>query len=102
MFKDQTIGTGYEPYEGNSQLFQNYPNPARDNTSIKFSLPYSSDVSLIIYNNWGNQVRTLVSGKQQAGDHLIVTSVIDLGPGIYFYTLRSNTFVTTKKMIIVK
>lgn len=102
LFKDQTIGTGYEPYEEKFQLFQNFPNPASDNTSIKFSLPKSDNVSLIIYDNLGNEVSTLFSGKQQAGDHLIVISVVNLRPGIYFYTLRSDTFVTTKKMMIVK
>lgn len=102
LFKDQTIGTDYESYKEKLQLYQNYPNPASDNTSIKFSLINTSNVSMILYDNIGNQVRTLISGRQQAGNHLIVLSVVDLRPGIYFYSLRSDTFVSTKKMIIVK
>ena len=102
LFKDQIIGTGYEPYKETIRLLQNFPNPANDQTSIKFSLPKSMNVTLTLYDNLGNEIQSLVSGYQQAGDHLIVTSVVNLLPGIYFYTLRSDTFVITKKMIIIK
>ncbi len=102
LFKDQVIGTGFEPYKELLKLYQNFPNPASDQTNIKFSLPESMNITLSLYDNLGNEVKTIVAGNQQAGDHLIVISVVNLLPGIYFYTLRSDTFVITKKMLIIK
>lgn len=100
LYEDLTIGTSDFPLTHSTLLHQNYPNPANSTTSIKFSLPESTDISLIIFDNTGRRVRTLVSGYYQAGDHIIITSVADLEPGNYFYNLRSDLFTETRQLII--
>jgi len=85
-------------------LEQNYPNPFNPNTTINYSLPSESKVSLKIFNSLGEEVVTLVNNEyQSAGSHsklLIVNST--LPSGIYFYRLQAGSFVEAKKMILMK
>ncbi len=101
LYKDYTIGLAEDLFQKNEILYQNYPNPASKNTTIKFSLPYRSDITLSLYDINGNRIRTLLSGFHDRGMHLLVISVSDLKPGMYLYTLESNDLTTTKKMVIV-
>lgn len=102
LYEDLTIGTSDITLNNRTLLHQNYPNPANSTTSIKFRLPESSEISLSIHDNMGREVRTLASGKYMAGDHIIVTSIADLNPGNYFYTLRCNLFTETRQLIITR
>ena len=89
-------------------LFQNYPNPFNPNTSIKYSLPFESNVKLIIYNSIGQVVRELVSEVQQSSIHEINFLSASLSSGVYFYTIHANSidgkqnYSDTKKMILLK
>ncbi len=102
LYEDLSIGTTDIALNKKPLLQQNYPNPANTITNIKFRLPESSVVSLIISDNLGREVRTLASGKYQAGDHIIITSVADLKPGNYFYTLKCNQYIETLQFIITR
>ncbi|MCH8299822.1 MAG: T9SS type A sorting domain-containing protein [Candidatus Marinimicrobia bacterium] len=88
-------------------LGQNYPNPFNPSTSIMYDVPLTSNVSLIIYDILGRNVRTLLNEQHNAGsysvewdgknaDGLLVTS------GIYFYRLEADQFAITKKMVLLK
>lgn len=84
-------------------LEQNYPNPFNPTTTINFSIPTSSKVSLKIYNTLGKEVATLVDGFRNAGSYSIdFTAASDLTSGMYFYTLTSDNFTATKKLMLVK
>lgn len=92
-------------------LDQNYPNPFNPTTTIKYSLPYTSNVKLVVYNLTGEVVKVLVSGSQESGSHQIVmntSGVTNMSSGVYFYSLEatsvdgSNVFRQTKKMILLK
>jgi len=88
-------------------LHQNYPNPFNPITTIHYELPRQSDVRLTIYNIMGQEVSELVSGKQAAGEHEVIWGgTNDLGThvsaGIYLYQLRTENFVQTKKMLLLK
>ena len=52
-------------------LHQNYPNPFNPTTTIRYGLPEASDVTLVIYDIQGRQVRTMVNQTQEAGWHTV-------------------------------
>lgn len=85
-------------------LSQNYPNPFNPSTTIKFSLPKSEKVSLKVYDLLGREVATLVDDLMSAGEHQVVfnSSRPSLPSGIYFYSLISQSFKCTKKMMLLK
>ncbi|GAB1442528.1 hypothetical protein MASR2M39_13640 [Ignavibacteriales bacterium] len=84
------------------QLSQNYPNPFNPTTVIRYELPNAGFVSLIICDNLGRFVRSLVNEEQLSGKHEINFNASDLSSGIYFYTLRTGDFTETKKLVLLK
>jgi len=83
-------------------LDQNYPNPFNPATIIKFSLKKSTNVSLIIYDQLGREIQTLVSERKSAGTYQYLFNANGLSNGIYFYSLKTDNFNDTKKMILLK
>lgn len=85
-------------------LYQNYPNPFNPSTVIGYQLPVAGNVSLKVYNELGKEVATLVNQIQPAGIYNFKFSIINyqLSSGVYFYTLQTDQFTDTKKMIILK
>jgi len=83
-------------------LSQNYPNPFNPQTTIQFNLTKSGHTSLIVYDVIGRPVATLVDGMRQAGANTVEFDASHISSGVYFYTLRSGSFVETKKMLLVK
>ena len=83
-------------------LSQNYPNPFNPTTTIEFSTPERSHVSLKVYDVLGNEVATLVNGWMESTNHKVIFNAADLASGIYYYTLTTGNFTSTKKMILLK
>ncbi len=83
-------------------LSQNYPNPFNPTTSISYSLPVPSRVTLKIYNMLGREVATLVDGEQSAGEHIAIWNASDLPSGAYFCRLSADGFIATKQLMLVK
>lgn len=84
-------------------LEQNYPNPFNPSTNIKFSVPEDGSVSLKFYDMMGREVASYIdNGFLKAGIYNAQFDGSDLASGIYFYTLSTNKFVETKKMMLVK
>ena len=88
-------------------LFQNYPNPFNPSTKIKFDVPsgvrrQTADVKLIIYNSLGQTVATLVNERLKPGTYETEWDGSNFASGIYFYTLSSNEFTQTKKLVLLK
>jgi hypothetical protein len=83
-------------------LDQNYPNPFNPVTTIQFSLEKTARTTLEIYNVLGQKVATLVNGELNAGAYRYQWNGSGMASGIYFYRLRSDNFVATKKMLLVK
>ena len=84
-------------------LGQNYPNPFNPETNIEFVVPVSGRTTLKVYSMLGQEVATLVNGNIEAGviQHASFKGT-SLPSGLYFYTLRSGSFVDTKKMLMMK
>ncbi|MDR3627894.1 MAG: T9SS type A sorting domain-containing protein [Ignavibacteriaceae bacterium] len=83
-------------------LKQNYPNPFNPITTISYQIPISNFVSLEIYDALGEKINTLVSEYQNKGIHEVTYNAVNLPSGIYFYRLVSGSFITTKKLILIK
>ncbi len=84
------------------QLKQNYPNPFNPSTTIEYSVPENSFVELKVYDIIGNEITTLVSGEKNRGSYQVRFDARDLASGTYIYSLRTNNFAETKKMILMK
>jgi hypothetical protein len=84
-------------------LEQNYPNPFNPGTTIGFSLPENvKNVKLSVYNILGEKVAELVNGSMQAGRYQYQWNATDFASGTYIYELRTEKFVSIKKMILLK
>jgi len=83
-------------------LDQNYPNPFNPSTTIRFSVPDNELVSLKIYNSIGEKIADLVNQVLPAGNYLVDWNAENVSSGIYFYTLTTNNFKETKKMILLR
>lgn len=84
------------------KLEQNYPNPFNPSTTIKFSIPEKSTVELTVYNQLGELIQTLVNEEKSTGTYEITFNGQDLASGIYFYQIKANNFVSTKKLVLLK
>jgi hypothetical protein len=92
---------------GTFKLSQNYPNPFNPSTKITYSIPKLSFVKLEIYNSIGQLARNLVNSLQSAGNYEAEWDGRDnsghlLTSGLYFYSLKSENFAFTQKMILLK
>lgn len=83
-------------------LQQNYPNPFNTLTTIKYQVPFQSDVSLKLYDILGREVSILVDEQKPAGRYEARFTDDNLTSGIYFYTLLAGDYSQTKKMLLLK
>jgi hypothetical protein len=83
-------------------LDQNYPNPFNPTTVISYQLPKDGLVTVKVYDIIGKEVTTLVNGYKTTGKYSVSFDASKLASGIYFYQIRSNGFISTKKMMLLK
>lgn len=86
----------------NYNLDQNYPNPFNPSTIIHYEIPNGGVVTLKIYDELGREVKTLVNQYQSKGRYDIDFNASSLASGIYFYQLRADSYLSTKKMLLLK
>lgn len=89
------------------KLMQNYPNPFNPATTIVFDIPANvngqlSNVKLDVYDVSGKLINELVNKNLNEGTYKVIWNAIDLPSGVYFYTLSSESFSQTKRMILLK
>jgi hypothetical protein len=83
-------------------LEQNYPNPFNPATMIRFSIAEPGLVTLNVYNLLGEKVATLVNSELASGSYEVDFNSGNYSSGIYFYTIKANNYLATKKMILLK
>ena len=88
-------------------LFQNYPNPFNPSTQIKFDVPNSEFVMLRVYNLLGQDVQTLINKSMTPGRYTVEWNGNDMlnndvASGVYFYELRGESFISRKKMLLIR
>jgi hypothetical protein len=107
------VGIGDEQFETphSFNLDQNYPNPFNPSTKIKFTVTKSplpggdgrgGLVTLKVYDVLGKEVATLVNEEKSAGTYEVEWTAAALPSGVYFYQLKTEGYVKTKKMILLK
>lgn len=91
---------------GSYNLSQNYPNPFNPSTKIDFELPVDGEVSILLYDVSGREVRSIIKETKQAGYYSINFNASDLASGMYFYRMISRAngkdFVAVRKMIVIR
>lgn len=83
-------------------LSQNYPNPFNPKTTITFSLPQSSYITLKIFDILGREVTILVNEEKPAGTYVVDFNGTGLTSGVYFYKLQTENYSSTKKLILLR
>ena len=84
------------------RLNQNYPNPFNPSTTISYTIPTISNVSLKVFNILGKEVATIVNETKSAGNYSINFNASGLSSGVYFYQLTTDNFTSTKKFTLMK
>jgi hypothetical protein len=84
------------------KLDQNYPNPFNPSTKISFSIPEQGLVTIKVYNLLGEAVATLLNDQLKSGIYEVDFNASGLSSGIYFYTIKANSYTATRKMILMK
>jgi hypothetical protein len=84
------------------ELYNNYPNPFNPATTIDYSIPKTSLVTIKVFDILGREVKTLVNEEKTSGNYSIKFNESGLASGVYFYRLQSGDFVSTKKMLLLK
>ena len=104
---DGSLGVDKDVIPEKFTLYQNYPNPFNPTTDIKFSLPSTERVHLVVYDLLGNVVREMVNEELNAGMHTYkwigenqYGSMVSAG--MYFYKIQAGPHMHTKKMILLK
>ena len=83
-------------------LEQNYPNPFNPTTTLSFSLPAASYMTLTVYDVNGREVALLTDGFRAAGLHEVTFDASNLSSGIYIYRLSAGDFSAIGKMVLMK
>lgn len=83
-------------------LSQNFPNPFNPVTNIKFGIPESGDVRLVVYDILGREVSTLMNEYKNPGTYEVKFDGTEMASGIYFYSLQTIRGIETKRMLLVK
>ena len=83
-------------------LSQNYPNPFNPTTKITYTIPKEGKVSVKIFDMIGREVATLVNEEKPVGNYEVTFDATVLPSGVYFYQLKAEKFIETKKLILLK
>ena len=88
-------------------LFQNYPNPFNPSTQISFDVPKAEFVTLRVYNLLGQDVKTMINQSMAPGRYTVEWNGNDMlnndvASGVYFYELRGESFISRKKMLLIR
>ncbi|MDP8241650.1 MAG: T9SS type A sorting domain-containing protein, partial [Candidatus Celaenobacter antarcticus] len=91
-----------EPQIHDEISFRVFPNPARDNCSISYSLKEQKKVKIEIFNVKGQLIEILVNQHQQVGDHKLSWNTADYPSGIYLYRLQTGEVINNSKILIIQ
>ena len=88
-------------------LYQNYHNPFNPTTTIEYTVPAISNVEIKIIDLLGREVRTLATGKHNAGNHQVTWNGLDntgspVASGVYFCRMEAEQYRATAKMVLLK
>ncbi|RPI03006.1 MAG: T9SS C-terminal target domain-containing protein [Calditrichaeota bacterium] len=94
-----------EKFDRTTQVYsleQNYPNPFNSSTTLEFSLPKSSFVSIKVYDLLGREAAEILAEERPAGPHKITWDAGTLASGLYIYRIEAEKFIQAKKFILMR
>jgi hypothetical protein len=102
--RDDEIITGIEAEENHDvpRLYQNFPNPFKENTFIQYEISSRTSVELTVFDMLGREVATLVNQKQQPDLYTISFKPDRFQQGIYIYQLKTSSTTLRNRMILLK
>jgi Secretion system C-terminal sorting domain len=83
-------------------LSQNYPNPFKEKTSIKYCVPYKTEITITIYDSNGKLIERLLKKELVAGTYEIEFNRNKLPQGIYYCQLKAGDYTAAKKMLLME
>lgn len=103
LIDDCTAASPKEEIVENEPAIRNYPNPFTGQTTIEFTLPKDSPVTLFVTDAMGRQVEVLMNHETStAGTHQVIFDGNQYAAGMYYYTLQAGEYNSTQKMILIK
>ena len=105
LYDAKTGATGVPPEDIVPETFilnQNYPNPFNPSTTIAYSVPKTSFVTITVFDLLGRRAATLVNESKRQGSYVTLFDGGRLSSGTYFYRLQAGNFTETKRMMLVK
>jgi hypothetical protein len=105
QFRTQRQPVGVENYSDaplQYSLQQNYPNPFNPVTNIQFTVAQSAQTELSIYDLLGRKVAELLNAPVEPGNYTVRWDASQSASGLYFYTLKSGSYTSMKRMMLVK
>ncbi len=84
------------------ELFQNFPNPFNQQTTIRFRLPSSGHATVEISDVLGRRISVLTDEEKSAGTYSVVWDAVGLSSGVYFFTLTSNDYTSSKPCVFLR
>ena len=89
------------------QLSQNYPNPFRKKTKIKYCVPEMSKVEITLFNSSGEMIERLVNQQHEPGVYEVKFDAFNIGgsrikSGAYYYQMKANDYISTKTMLYTR
>lgn len=101
-YSDAITGIKEDLIVNTFNLDQNYPNPFNPSTNISFQVQKEGLVNISIYNTLGEKVGELLNSIKQPGTYNVQFDGSNLTSGVYYYTMKTNNFMQTKKMLLTK
>jgi hypothetical protein len=99
------IPTSLDEIKSDNSSFEyqisNYPNPFNPTTNIRYSISREGFVSIKVFDVLGKEIVTLINEYKTAGKYETEFVAVSLPSGVYFYRLQADSFVETKKMILL-
>lgn len=83
-------------------LFQNYPNPFNPRTIFRYSIPEHAKVTIKLFDLRGIEAAILIDDEKTAGIYELTWDAVNIPSGIYYYQLKSGSFIATKKMVLLR
>ncbi len=106
VYKIRPFSTSVDKQDSNLppgfKLFQNYPNPFNSTTTITFTLPIKSFITLVVFDSSGREVSKLVSEEMPPGTYTRQWNAEGLSNSTYFFRLQAGTYSETKKLVLLK
>ena len=84
----------------NIHLMQSYPNPFKNTATIEYYIPSTSFITISVYDIYGKEIEVLVNDEMSPGHYEVIFNGKNLTSGVYFYTLKTEGFIQSKKMIL--